>query len=344
MEQKVAVVIPALNPDEKLLETLDELCAVWDGPIVVVDDGSGGGPVFEQAKRMNCTVLTHCVNLGKGRALKTAFNYCACTWPQLVGCVTADADGQHAVDDICRCAKELLKNPDSLVLGCRDFSGADVPGKSRWGNRISCIAMAEICGVKVSDTQTGLRAIPMAFMKHLLLTPGERYEFETNMLLETRVLQMNIREIAIRTIYLEGNRRSHFRPLQDSLRIFRLFFKFLLASLSSSLLDLALFALLIWLLAPWAGMWYIAVATVLARVLSALFNYVLNSRAVFQRHMGRRTAARYFTLCAVQMAASAVVVSMVCLAMPWPELAVKVCVDIVLFLVGFRIQRHWIFT
>ena len=81
----------------------------------------------------NVQLLRHAVNLGKGAALKTAFNHVLCTYPELAGVVTADADGQHHPDDIERVAETLLARPDALVLGARTF-GEDVPLRSRFGN------------------------------------------------------------------------------------------------------------------------------------------------------------------------------------------------------------------
>lgn len=346
LEKKAAVIIPALNPDEKLVNTVKDVRKIWNGPVVIVDDGSDMQTrgFFQQAEQMNCTVLRHCVNLGKGRALKTAFNYCINTWPNILGCVTADADGQHTAQDIFRCVCALEENPKSLVLGCRDFEREEIPTRSKWGNKVTCMVMRLLCGVNVSDTQTGLRAVPLEFMKKLMNVTGERYEFETNMLLETQAQKVPLREIAIETIYIEENRRSHFRPLIDSVRIYALFLKFIFASLSSSVVDIALFSALVWTLKPFVIEGYIFAATVLARIASALFNYIVNSKAVFQKEMGRKTMLKYFALCIVQMCMSGLLVSAFYRLLPCSEVTVKICVDVLLFFISFQVQKRWIFS
>ena len=353
----IPVIIPSLEPDGRLPALLGEMKAAGIRNIVLVDDGSGPGwaPLFEEARsKYGCTVLRHAVNLGKGRALKTAFNHCLNTWPDAPGAVTADSDGQHSVSDILRVAGALCAEPGSLVLGCRDFDGPSVPPKSRWGNKITCFVFKALCGVAVSDTQTGLRAVPAAFMRRLLTVPGERFEFESNMLIETRD-RLPIEQLPIQTIYdSKEHHSSHFHPLRDSARIYAIFGKFFFSSLSSSVVDLALFSLFLFLLGPFmtgpSGSGRTALVflcTALARLLSACYNYLLNHRLVFHSRAGHGgAAARYALLAAGQMLASAGLVSLlVFLFKPaggW-EIAVKAAVDVFLFFVSFQIQREFVY-
>ena len=200
------IVIPAYEPDERLLLLLETLKEGSQGPVVIVDDGSGHAykEIFEQAgayvEALGGVVLTHEVNRGKGRALKTAFACILKKYPEAVGCVTADSDGQHTVECIEKVRKTLEEHPDSLVLGVRRFDGKDVPWRSRMGNGITERVFAYVSGVHVTDTQTGLRGIPRAFMEELLDVQGERFEFETQMLLESAG-SYPIIEVPIRTIY-----------------------------------------------------------------------------------------------------------------------------------------------
>lgn len=343
--ENIALVIPAYEPGAPLIRLLQQLCPHWNGPIIVVDDGSSekSAPIFRQAEEMGARVLRHSVNLGKGRALKTAFNVCLTEYMGLIGCVTADADGQHLPEDILRCAKALCRTPSALILGCRDFSGTQVPWQNRLGNRMTCLVMRWFGGVDLEDTQTGLRGIPAGFMRRLMQVDGERYEFETNMLLFAKRQDIAMIEIPIETVYLDQNRASHFRPLRDGLRIYALFLRFSAVSLFCALVDLALFSLFVAVLRPLAQEWYIAAATVGARILSAVTNYRLNSGLVFEKRMTRKSGVGYFALCVLQMAASAGLVSLLFDVLHWPELLCKVIVDGLLFFVSFQIQNRWIF-
>lgn len=181
------------------------------------------------------------MNLGKGRALKTAFNHCLLAsggisggadsvCRGIPGCVTADSDGQHTPADILACMRSLWDNPESLILGCRDFDGPAVPARSSFGNKCTRQVFRYLLGLSVSDTQTGLRAIPAFFMEKLLEVKGERFEYETNMLIEAKNLNIRILEVPVKTIYIEENKTSHFNPIKDSLRIYLVFGKFLFSS------------------------------------------------------------------------------------------------------------------
>lgn len=225
---KIPIVIPSYEPDDRLLTLLSSLRDYGFEDIVLVDDGSGMEyrHYFDEAqKKYDCKILRHHVNMGKGRALKDAFNYLLNSEKDMLGCVTADSDGQHTAQDIRKCMDIMILNKQSLVLGCRDFSSEDVPEKSRFGNNLTKNIMKILYGVDVSDTQTGLRGIPRDFMKKLVNVDGERFEFETNMLIATKK-NCNIIEVPIETIYdSKENHQTHFNPIKDSIRIYKIFGK-----------------------------------------------------------------------------------------------------------------------
>lgn len=347
---EVPVIIPSYEPDEKLPGLLKQLRETGFKNIVIVDDGSGEdyAHFFKDAEEIyGCVVLHHAVNQGKGRALKTAFNYCLREYGEAPGAVTADSDGQHSPECILACVDALLAHPDSLILGCRCFEEEDVPARSEFGNKCTRIVMKYLTGITVSDTQTGLRGIPAAFMEQLLMVKGERFEFETNMLLETKKKKIPIVEVPIRTIYIEENRTSHFNPIKDSVKIYMIFGKFLFSSLSSSVLDLALFSLFCFLMRDmqWGSITYVMAATVFARILSALYNYSLNFKVVFQSESSVKSSLpRYILLAVVQMSLSALLVGYLYPLFGGMEVLVKIPVDVLLFFLSFVIQREFVYT
>lgn len=226
---EIPVVIPAYEPDERLIDLVIQLQNNELQNIIVINDGSEVKYkyIFEKVRELGVKLLTHEINLGKGRALKDAFLYCINTFPDLIGCVTADSDGQHTPIDIMRCMEELYKNKD-LILGVRNFGKKDIPSKSKFGNVLTRKIMKFLYKTDISDTQTGLRGIPADFMSYLLNVNGERFEFETNMLIEARG-KANIREIEIETVYdSKENHTTHFRPIADSIKIYMIFFKYIL--------------------------------------------------------------------------------------------------------------------
>lgn len=223
---RVAVVIPAWQPDGQLHRLAGELRRLGFARIMVVDDGSTGdaGGIFASLRGIDGLELCrHGRNQGKGRALKTAFARALAVRPQLAGVVTADADGQHTPDDILRVAEALLEETapggaGRSILGMRSFAG-NVPWRSRFGNTVACALFTLLSGCRVHDTQTGLRGLPSTLLPELEAVPGERYEYEIAMLMRLCRRHGTPRQVAIGTVYLDGNRGSHFRPLRDSLRV-----------------------------------------------------------------------------------------------------------------------------
>ncbi len=229
MSKKIPIIIPAYEPDERLLPLLSELVDAGKY-IIVVNDGSGSGynHIFEEAEKLidkNGVLLVHKENMGKGRALKTAFSYIINNIPDAVGGVTADCDGQHNAASIEKVSETLVSNPENLILGVRSFDRKEIPWKSYFGNVITLKVFHLISGIKVSDTQTGLRGIPLGFMNELIELKEDRFEFEMQMLLMTRH-KHKIKEIPIATIYeSKTNHKSHFNPWADSAKIYKILFK-----------------------------------------------------------------------------------------------------------------------
>lgn len=223
MNQQI-VAIPAYNPDARLLRLAEELRDSFDPFILIVDDGSAeaSSGVFTSLEEMGCTVLRHDVNKGKGAALKLAASYVLENFPGK-GFATADADGQHKPEDILGICMAQESAPDSLILGVRDFSGKDIPIKSKLGNRLASFAFLVTTGQRVTDTQTGLRGIPASFMDEFSCIQGDRFEFEMNAL-SISAKKLGIVQIPIQTIYEDNNKGTHFRAFEDSVMICRCLF------------------------------------------------------------------------------------------------------------------------
>ena len=192
-KKRAVVLIPAYKPDERLIELTRELIVDNGLDVLLVDDGGQEkfAHIFEACKKLGAEVAVHAVNMGKGRALKTGINAAMLKWPDMAGIVTADADGQHTPKDILRLIDALHAHPDKLVLGSRAFTG-NVPFKSLWGNRITRFVYALASGVKVGDTQTGLRALPVSSLPEMARIDGERYEYEMNVLLKLRDMGLGV--------------------------------------------------------------------------------------------------------------------------------------------------------
>lgn len=221
---EITLVIPAFNPPPEIETVIQNLQKTFPYPIIVVNDGSSSqfDTMFNEIRNHpQVTILKHAVNLGKGAALKTAFNYVLCHYPNCLGTITIDADGQHHLADIQQVVKTFLQQPNALTLGSRSFNQPNVPLKNKFGNIMIRQLFYLLYRKPLQDTQTGLRAIPCSFLSKLLKQPLNGYEFELRMLTNAILNGVDIREVTIKTIYLNNNDSSHFKPIIDSFRIIK---------------------------------------------------------------------------------------------------------------------------
>lgn len=335
------VIIPTYEPSFEFVKLIGSFIDSGITNIVIVDDGSGKEyrDIFDKVESSGCVVLRHAVNLGKGRALKTAFNYILNEFPDIVGVVTADSDGQHSPDDIKKCMDEFAYHPDELILGCRDFGDEKVPWKSRFGNELTKKICSFFCGIKVSDTQTGLRVIPKGFMQKLMNTPGERFEFETNMLLESKD-DLDIYEVKINTIYdSKDDHKTHFDPIRDSIMIYKVILSYSMTSFASTIVDFMVFAIVNG--GVGANVW---ISTAIARGCAAVINFILNRNIVFKSSGNIvRQLISYLALVIFSGCISAFIISYISKIFSIEVIAIKAIVEVCLFFFNYYIQRSVIF-
>ena len=221
----VIPIIPSYNPDDELIKLVNELRNSFN-KIIIVNDGSLSSNIFDLLKEYpECIILKHQINYGKGKALKTAFKYYLDNLSnKYLGVVCLDADGQHLPSDAIKLIKELEKE-DKFILGTRLFDGK-VPLRNKIGNRITSRVFKWIYKIYIKDTQTGLRAVPNRLIKELINIPGDRFEYELNVLIKLVKIKEEIKEVDIKTIYLKtSNKKSHFKVIKDSIRIYKTMFK-----------------------------------------------------------------------------------------------------------------------
>ena len=218
MKKDVAIVIPAYNPGKSLEKVTKQLLSAEFENIVVVNDGSKERRTFHSISN-NIYLVSHNINCGKGIALKSGFECCQKNFQNIIGIITVDADGQHSIDDVEKMYKELKNTPTSLILGSRNFNQKNIPFKSKIGNTVISRIFENKTGLKLQDTQTGLRAIPIQYIPDLIELEGSRYEYETNMLLYFTNKNIPIIEKTIETIYEKNNKHRHFKAFTDSILI-----------------------------------------------------------------------------------------------------------------------------
>ena len=348
--------IPAYEPDNRLLEVISDLDRSGF-EVIVVDDGSGDGysDLFWQAEQ-TATVLTHDRNRGKGAALRTGLEYISKY--KLSGLstvvVTVDADGQHLAADAMKIARTAARKPGTLVLGGRAFSG-EVPLRSSFGNTVTRHIFRFVTGTSVFDTQTGLRAFGAEMIPELLSISGDRYEYEINVLMECARHGTPIIEEEIETIYHDNNQKSHFNAVKDSFRVYREILRFSASSFASFIVDYGMYALLLavmgWLAnsssATAVGIalaYGLVISNVGARLVSSVFNYIVNRRLVFRSKASvGKSAMQYFLLAALVLAGNTVVLQILVDTLGINSLIAKVLTEIMFFFISWTVQRYVIF-
>lgn len=357
LDPKSAVIlIPSLEPDDRLPAYLGQLRERGFERMVVVDDGSSEKTqhLFDQMAQMEgVTVLHHDVNHGKGVALKTGYAWIRDNLPDISGVITADADGQHTVEDCWRLAEALSEGKRALYLGSRDFNLPNVPARSRKGNKITSAVFWALYGQYLPDTQTGLRAFRREELSFMIDVSGERYEYEMNVLIACARASIPMIPLTIETVYENDNAGSHFHPVRDSIRIYKVilgnFIKFMGASIASFLIDQGVFALMEFVVLSrvgWAAASIQGLSTLVARLVSAPCNFLMNRSFVFRFKQNTAvTALKYAALAISLLVLSWLGVALLgMLGMPrFLDNLSKLIIDTILYFLSYRVQNKWIF-
>jgi len=342
---KIALIVPAYKPTQDMLPMLERFSADGRFMPVVVNDGSG--PDYEglfSSVPKGVTLLVHPENRGKGAALKTAIKYVFENMPECAFAVTADADGQHFDEDIRKVADLAMDKPESLVIGSRAFDG-EVPFRSRFGNAVTRQVFHIASGVKLKDTQTGLRAFSRNLMASLLEIPGERYEYEINMLLYMAQLGIRIEETTIQTVYINDNAASHFNPIKDSLKIYMCIFKFIASSFVGFLVDYVMVLVMSLITAGLGAERSIFISALVARIVSATVNFTINKKIVFKSSGGWKTElGKYAMLAVCIFVVNVMLLNLLTIQIGIPLALSKLFVEVALFAVSFIVQGKFVYN
>lgn len=332
---KFIALIPAYNPNELLIDLVDRLNKEKDITIVVVNDGSKKecDKVFKAIKN-KCNLIEHGVNKGKGAALKTGYAYIKENFDNYI-VVTLDCDGQHKIEDAKKLYDYNIEHLDSLVLGSREFD-KDVPLRSKLGNTITRYVYKIVSKTNVRDTQTGLRSFSNDLMDLMLDIPGERYEYEINVLLEVAKCEIPIHEITIETIYIDNNSGSHFNPIKDSFKIYKEILKYSLSSILSFCIDFILFKIFL-------GFLNLQLANISARIISASCNFTMNRKFVFKNKSNIFKAIISYVALAICILFLNTIILTLLVGIGVSTLVAKLLTEVTLFFLSYFVQHSFIF-
>ena len=331
---KIAL-IPSYEPDYRLKDLVKELVKN-NFDVVVVNDGSNFNynKIFDSIKSIS-KVLSYSENKGKGYALKYGLKYIKKHYKDYI-IVTMDSDGQHSVKDALKLCKYVEKHPNELVIGKR-IRNNNVPIRSRMGNSITKSIYYITTGVKVYDTQTGLRCFTDKLIDFVLNIKGNRYEYEMNILLFAPQYNIKITEIEIETIYIDNNSGSHFNTLKDSYRVYKEIIKFSLSSIISFIIDYLFYTLFIIFIGN------ITLSNVFARIISATTNYTINKKIVFNnKDKVSKTFIEYALLALFILLLNTMLLNII-VKLGINMFIAKILVEITLFIFSWLVQKRKIF-
>ena len=297
---KIAVLLPVYNPDEKFLQLVEDL-SKRGFKVVACNDGSKEScdEYFRRAKPF-ADVIGYKDNKGKGYALKRGFEYIGNNLADEVDyIVTADSDGQHAIEDIERVAK-LTRKTDGIVLGMRDLSER-IPIKSRIGNDMSKFVYTIVTGVYLRDNQSGLRGFPVRLCQWLQDIPGNKYEYELNVLVTAHKEGMKVTGIDIKTIYENNNKNTHFKPIKDTFRIQRSLWSYGLISMLMYSIYIVTISVLVWFRIPYFFFWLVGIY-----VWVTAMHAVINVFSAGIRHR-QKISVIYYVTCSIKYCISTLI-------------------------------------
>ncbi|HMC86810.1 MAG TPA: glycosyltransferase family 2 protein, partial [Chitinophagaceae bacterium] len=213
---RACVLIPTYNNSATLPAVINDVAQYTDR-IIIVNDGSTDNTADVLKNFPWLQLITQPVNMGKGFALRTGFDYARKQGYDYA--ITIDSDGQHFAKDLYRFLDNIEVKPNSIIIGARNMNQEGVPGKSSFGNRFSNFWFKIETGISMPDTQSGYRLYPLQSLKDIHFFT-RRFEFEIEVLVRAAWKDIDIVSVPVTVYYAPAETRvSHFRPVKDFTRI-----------------------------------------------------------------------------------------------------------------------------
>jgi glycosyltransferase involved in cell wall biosynthesis len=213
---RACVLIPTYNNSATLPAVINDVTQYTDR-IIIVNDGSTDNTADVLKNFPGLQIITQTVNMGKGFALRTGFDYAR--KQDYDYAITIDSDGQHFAKDLYKFLDIIEVKPNSIIIGARNMNQEGVPGKSSFGNRFSNFWFKIETGFSMPDTQSGYRLYPLQSLKDIHFFT-RRFEFEIEVLVRAAWKDIDILSVPVTVYYGPAQTRvSHFRPVKDFTRI-----------------------------------------------------------------------------------------------------------------------------
>lgn len=220
--EPILVVIPAYNSESslgnviaKIRHHLKESGNPYE--ILVVNDGSTD-LTAEIATGLGVLLINHTQNLGKGEALKSAFQYASRNKYAVIA--TIDSDLQHDPSSLPPMLALFMSGNYDLVIGARQFKVNKMSLSRIISNRLTSWLVSLRAKQPILDSQSGYRVIRTAAISNITLKTSH-FETESEILIRLAQNHCRIGFYPIDTLY--AGEKSHIRHLQDTLRFIKMY-------------------------------------------------------------------------------------------------------------------------
>lgn len=193
---KTIVVIPAFNEERRIYQNIKKI-KKYVKNVIVVDDGSKDNTA-KVAKRAGAFVISYKKNIGKGYAQRLGCKEALKRKADII--IIIDAN-QHKPEEIPKFLKSLKYS--DMVIGSRKLGVLKTTKVNKFGNwgltfGVNLLSFGFNFKKWLTDTESGFRAIRANKYK-LLNLKGNRYEIESEIVLESARKKLRIKEIPITT-------------------------------------------------------------------------------------------------------------------------------------------------
>ena len=204
---KAIVIVPAYNEEDNIRNTLRDLEENGAGTDILVmnDCSTDGTEAILQETGVNH--LSFPVNLGIGGGVQAGYQYARENGYDIA--VQFDGDGQHDAGSIPKLAEVLEKGEADIAIGSRfiDREGFQSSGARRAGIGMLSKLIRMLCGVKVLDVTSGMRAVNRRFIEEYAEHYAQDYP-EPEAILYAGLRGAVIREVPVRMKERQGGQSS----------------------------------------------------------------------------------------------------------------------------------------
>jgi glycosyltransferase involved in cell wall biosynthesis len=214
------VIIPSFN-EARTIGTLIRGLVPGGLDVLVIDDGSSDNTECE-ALDAGAMVIRNKTNLGKGASVRNGIQH-VLDKTKYEWIVMMDGDGQHHPEDVPILMSETVKEDADIVVGNRMGETKNMPIVRRLTNTFMSWLLSKFCGQRIPDTQCGFRLMKADALRGLKLET-DRFDIESEMLIEASMNGFKIRSAPVQTIY--GDEESRIHPVRDTIKFIQLLAKY----------------------------------------------------------------------------------------------------------------------